>query len=61
MKIDIERLRADMKEECLAAYYCGGYGAALMESFDIEKASPEELLKLARMQGINLSRYESGK
>ncbi len=35
----------------------GGFGAALMESFDIEKASDEELLNMAKQQGINLNKY----
>ena len=55
--IDIEKLREDMKDDCLGAYFGGGFGAALIESFDVEKASPEELVKMAQKNGIDLRRY----
>ena len=55
--IDIEKLREDMKDDCLGAYFGGGFGAALIESFDVEKASPEELVKMAQNNGIDLRRY----
>lgn len=58
MTIDIEKLREDLKEECLGAFYGGGFGGALMESFDIEDASPEELVDMARENGIDLRRYK---
>ncbi|MCI9636399.1 MAG: hypothetical protein HFG77_08395 [Hungatella sp.] len=58
MTIDIEKLREDLKEECLGAFYGGGFGGALMESFDIENASPEELVDMARENGIDLRRYK---
>ena len=59
MKIDIEKLRQDMKEDCYGAYFGGGFGGALVEAFDVEKASPEELIKMAqRNRGIDLSDYE---
>lgn len=56
--IDIERLRDDMKDECLGAYYGGGFGGALNESFDIDCATPDRLVQMARQQGINLRKYE---
>ena len=55
--IDIEKLREDMKDDCLGAYFGGGFGVALIESFDVEKASPEELVKMAQNNGIDLRRY----
>ncbi len=59
MKIDIEKLREDMKQDCYGAYFGGGFGGALVESFDVEKASPEELVEIAKnKRGINLSDYE---
>ena len=58
MKIDIEKLREDMKRECYGAYFGGGFGGALMESFDVEKASPEKLMRMAEEKGIDLSRFE---
>ena len=35
MKIDIEKLREDMKQECYGAYFGGGFGAALMDSEEL--------------------------
>lgn len=59
LKIDIEKLREDMKQDCYGAYFGGGFGGALVESFDVEKASPEELVEMAKnKRGINLSDYE---
>ena len=58
MKIDIEKLREDMKRECYGAYFGGGFGGALMESFDVEKASPEKLVEMAKnKRGIDLGNY----
>ena len=58
MTIDIEKLRENLKQECYGAYFGGGFGGALMESFDIEKASPEELIAIAQRNGFDLSDYE---
>lgn len=57
MTIDIDALREDMKNECYGAFFGGGFGGALIESFDIEDASPEELVQMAQRQGINLNKY----
>ena len=46
MEIDIESLRNDLKNDSLGAFYGGGFGGALIESFQIEKATPEELIKI---------------
>ena len=56
--IDIDRLRDDMRGECLGAYYGGGFGGALSESFDIDCATPDKLVEMAQQQGINLRKYE---
>lgn len=58
MIIDIDRLRDDMRSECLGAYFGGGLGAALIESFDIDRATPEQLVEMAQSQGIDLRRYQ---
>ena len=34
--INIDRLRNGMREECLGAYFGGGFGAALIEAFGKE-------------------------
>lgn len=59
MTIDIEDLRKDLEQECYGAFFAGGFGGALMESFDIERASPEELIKIAEEKGIDLEKYET--
>ena len=56
--IDIDRLRDDMRDECLGAYFGGGSGAALIESFDVDRATPEKLVEMAQNQGIDLRRYK---
>ncbi len=58
MQIDIERLREDLKQECYGAFFGGGFGGALMESFDVEHASPQKLVEMARDMGIDLRNYE---
>ena len=59
MTIDIDRLREELKQECYGAYFGGGFGGALIESLDIERASPEELIKIAHEKGLDLSRYQA--
>ncbi len=58
MQIDIERLREDLKQECYGAFFGGGFGGALIESFDVEHASPQKLVEMAREKGIDLRKYE---
>lgn len=56
--IDVDELRNDLRNECLGAFFGGGFGGALVESFDVDRASPEELVEMAQRQGINLRRYQ---
>ena len=56
--VDVEALRKDMKEECYGAYFGGGFGAALIESFEVESASAEQLIRMAQKQGIDLRKYQ---
>ena len=58
VKIDIEKLRDDLREEALGTYFAARYGGALIESFDINKASPEELIDIAYQYGIDIRKYE---
>ena len=58
MIIDVDKLREDMLNEDLGAYFVGGFGGALIEAIDIDRASEEELVDMALRQGIDLSRYE---
>ena len=58
MTIDIDKLRKDMLDNCYALYFASDIVAALAETPDIEEASDEELIKIAKKQGIDLRRYE---
>lgn len=58
MNIDVDRLRKDMIDEAHAAYFVGGFGAALLEIPDVENASDEELIELAISNGINIKKYK---
>ena len=58
MTIDIERLKQDIKQEYLGAYFVGGFGAALIDSINIDRASPEEIVEIALKLGINIYNYE---
>ncbi len=57
MMIDVEQLREDLLQNCYGGFFGGGFGAALIEAAEVEKATLEELVELAQRQGINLSRY----
>lgn len=58
IKIDVERLRKDMHDECMGAYFGGGFGAALIESFDVDRATSGQLVEMAQSQGVNLRNYQ---
>ena len=58
MKIDIDALREDLMNDSYGAFFGGGFGGALMESFDIDRASPEELIAIAPRNGVDLGDYE---
>ena len=57
MEIDIDRLRRDLDDYFTAAYF-NVSELALMDMIDVESASPERLIELARRNGFDLSRYE---
>ena len=57
--IDVDRLRNDMRDECLGAYFGGGFGAALIESFDVDRMAPEKQVEMAQSQGIDLRNYQA--
>lgn len=58
MTIDISKLKEDMKNDSLGAFYTGGFGGALMEASDVEHTPPEELIHMAQKKGIDLRKYE---
>ena len=57
MVLNLTKLR-----QALIDYYgtaaFSGMPAAMMDVFDVENASPEELVELARRAGLNLRDYE---
>ncbi|MCQ2493636.1 MAG: hypothetical protein MJ104_03450 [Lachnospiraceae bacterium] len=56
--IDIDRLRKDMREECLGACFGGGFGAALIKSFDVDSVTSKKLVEMAQEQGFDLKKYK---
>ncbi len=58
MTIDVDALREAVKEECYAACFGGGIGPALLESFDADHATPQQLIEMARRLGIDLRQFE---
>lgn len=57
MKIDIESLKEDLKNELQGAFYGGGIGGALIESFQVDTMTEEEIIDLAIRYGINIENY----
>lgn len=55
--IDVEKLRQDMLRDCYGAFYGGGFGGAMFESFEIERATPQELVDMVQRKGIDMTRY----
>ena len=55
--IDYEALREALRDECFAACYGGGIGAALMDALSVDDMSPEELIRAARLWGVDISRF----
>ena len=60
MTVDIEKLREDLIEDCYGAFFGGGFGGALAETSELEKATPERLIEIARRRGIDLRKYSGG-
>lgn len=56
-EIDINKLKQDLKDYYEAAYFTLGYGAALMDSFDLDNLSDEEIINKAIDNSINLEQY----
>lgn len=56
-EIDINKLKQDLKDYYEAAYFTLGYGAALMDSFDLDNLSDEEIISKAIDNGLNIENY----
>ena len=57
MDIDYEKLREDLKNDSLGAFFGGGFGGAIFEAADIDKAPDEQLIEIAERKGIDLRKY----
>lgn len=57
MIIDIKKLREYLKDYFGTAA-SNGFPAAMIDVFDVDKASPQELVKIAQRAGINLKEFE---
>ena len=56
-EVDINKLKQDLKDYYEAAYFTLGYGAALMDSFDLDNLSDEEIISKAAENGVDLEQY----
>ena len=56
-EIDINKLKQDLKDYYEAAYFTLGYGAALMDSFDLDNLSDEEIISKVAKNGVDLEQY----
>lgn len=57
MSIDYNNLRKDLADDRYAASFAG-IPEMIMEAWEIESLSDEEILELARREHINLRKYE---
>ncbi len=55
--IDVKKLRKDIENQALGAYFGGGIGPALIDVSNIERASDDEEIRIAKRMGIDLRRY----
>ena len=56
--IDYDALREALRDECFAACFGGGIGPAIMDALSLEDMSPDELIKTARLWGVDISGFE---
>ncbi len=59
--IDIERLRNDLINYFEGAYFVGGFGAALIDISEIERADSIEVIQIAINNGFDLNKYKKTK
>lgn len=57
IEIDINKLKQDLRDYYESAYFTLGYGAALMQSFDLDNLSDEEIINKAIENGLNIEKY----
>ena len=56
--IDYDALREALRDECFAACFGSGIGPAIVDALSVEEMSPDELIKTARLWGVDISRFE---
>jgi hypothetical protein len=56
--IDVDALREALRSDCMGAAFAGGFGGALMEADDVDRATPEQLVSMARRKRIDLRRFQ---
>ena len=52
------RLKAEIENELLGAYFGGGVGAALVEVSDLDRMTETELVEAAKRLGIDVLKYK---
>ena len=57
MTVDVEALRSYLLDLCGTAAFAG-FGAAVVDVVDVERASGEELLEIALRLGVDPSEFE---
>ena len=55
--IDIERLRSDLINYFEGAYFVGGFGAALIDVSEVERASDYKIVQIAINNRFDLNKY----
>ncbi len=55
--INVGKLRSDMKNNALGAFYGGGFGGGLSAASEISRASDAQIISRAKSEGINLNHY----
>lgn len=58
MIIDIESLKEDLKKELIDAHFGTGFGAPLIESFQLDRITDEQIVELALKYGLRLENYQ---
>lgn len=56
--LDYAKLKDDLTQDALGAFYGGRLGGALIESFDIDNANEDGLIDIAIKKGIDLDQYK---
>ena len=56
-RINTEKLRNDLENDLMGAFFGGGYGGAFVQVSDVRRASPDELIRIAKQQGLNINDY----